>query len=272
MADLEQTMRDRVAAHSRAGGRWYEVRNADGSSGDTAVLRIYDEISPFWGLSADQFARDLAGISTDKIEVQISSPGGSVFDGTAIYNGLRAHPAHITTRVDGVAASIASVIAQAGDHRVIMSGARMMIHEASGIAIGNAKDMRAFADLLENTNDTIVGIYAGRSGKDSAEFADMLASGTDHWMSAQEAVEMGLADEVADPAPKGKPEAKVSVDMAALADALERVNAVLAGAPTTQTSPAGEREETTKATVAAVDRDEAERFLASLTLTKQEES
>lgn len=267
MSDLEKLMRDRVVARATPGRRWYDISNADGTAGDTAVLRIYDEISWF-GIDADQFARDLAGVTTAKIELQINSPGGSVFDGVAIYNALRAHSAHVTTRVDGVAASIASVIAQAGDHRTMMSGARLMIHEASGIAIGNAKDMRDFADLLESTNETIAEIYASRSGKEAAEFADILASGTDHWMSAQQSVEMGLADEVLDPAPKGA-SAKAepaTLDFAPLLDALDRVNAALAAQ---QTPPANQPKEQTEDTVSEVPRDEAERLLASLSFNKE---
>lgn len=175
-------------------GRWYSIRNA--ADEGTAVIRIFDEIG-YWGVTEEQFARDLAAITADEIEVQISSPGGDVFAGIAIYNQLRAHPARVTTRVDGLAASAASFIVQAGDHRQIMSAAQMMIHEAWGLCIGPASDMREYADVLDRQSDVIAGIYASRSGGDVAEFRDLMRS--DHYMSDQEALDAGLVDEIYEP-------------------------------------------------------------------------
>lgn len=187
-------MRDRMLARLPAGERWYEIRNADA---DQAVIRIYDEIS-YWGVTADDFARDLARVTAARIEVQINSPGGDVFDGLAIYNALRAHPAEITTRVDGLAASAASVIVQAGDHRVMLGAAQMMIHEAWGVAVGPAREIREFADLLDRQNEVIAGIYAQRSDGDVDAFRELMTAET--WLTDEGAVELGLADEVVHPA------------------------------------------------------------------------
>lgn len=188
-------LRDRMLARLRPtpeNRSWYEIAAAVDDD-DRAVVRIYDEIS-YWGVSADQFARDLAQVSASTIEVQINSPGGDVFDGLAIFNALRTHEARVVTRVDGLAASAASVIAQAGDERVIVDGAQMMIHEAWGVAVGPASEMREFADLLDRQNQNIAAIYATASGGDVDEFLELMAVET--WMSAAETVERGLADSV----------------------------------------------------------------------------
>lgn len=188
--DLRRRMRDRVSARDSSG---YQIRN----QGDKAVMRIYGEIHWLFGVDAEQIAAELDEITASEIEVQINSPGGDVFDGVAIYNALRAHPARVTTRVDGIAASIASVIAQAGDHRTLMSGGQMMVHEAWGLAIGPAGELRDMADLLDKQTDVIAGIYAERADGDPGEFRDLMEAET--WFTAQEAVDAGLADEVVTP-------------------------------------------------------------------------
>lgn len=196
--DLRERMKAR--AQKLSGQKWYEIR----AEADTATVRIYDEIG-YWGVTADQFARDVAAITTDKIEVQINSPGGDVFDGLAIYNTLRMHPAHVTTRVDGLAASAASIISQAGDHRVIVESAQLMIHEAWGVAVGPASELRDFADLLEQQNKVLAGIYASRSGGDVDVFLGLMSDET--WLTDQAAVDLGLADEVFVPEPASAPAA-----------------------------------------------------------------
>lgn len=191
--DLNQMRRRVLDRMPRGGRRWYDIRN----QGSKATIRLYDEIG-FWGVTEEDFAQDLDQITADEIEVQISSDGGDVFAGIAIYNLLRMHSARVTTRVDGLAASIASVIVQAGDHRVMVGSSQQMIHPAWGVAIGPASEMREFADLLDKQTDVIAGIYAERSGQDLEVWRDKLA-GPDVWMTADEAVEAGLADEVLTP-------------------------------------------------------------------------
>lgn len=170
----------------------YSIRNHM----DVTVVRIYEEI---WanGVNAEDFARDLDQITTPRIEVQINSPGGDVFDGVAIYNALRTHPAHVTTRVDGVAASIASVIAQAGDRRVVLSSGQVMVHNAWALTIGDRRDHAEMRDLLEQQDDIIAGIYASRSGRSKAHFRRLMDAET--WLAGRSIVDEGLADEVVDP-------------------------------------------------------------------------
>ena len=151
------------------------------------------------GTTAADFMSELSEIKTACIVVHISSQGGNVFDGIAIYNALRTHSSPVTTKVDALAASIASVIAQAGDTRLMLTGSQMMIHEAHGLALGNADDMRDLADLLDKQTDNIAGIYAERSGGTGkkAHFLSLMKAET--WMSPTEAVSEGLADEVITP-------------------------------------------------------------------------
>ncbi len=190
---LVEKFRERRRAYNRGGGRWYDIRNA---SGDVAEVRIYDEIG-FFGITADDFVKELAAITAPQIHVAINSPGGDVFDGIAIYNALRNHPATVTTRVDSLAASAASLIVQAGEHRTMFDSSQMMIHEAWGVAIGNASEMREFADILEMQDEIIADIYASASGKEASIFRDLMAKET--WLRAEEAVAQGLADEVVEP-------------------------------------------------------------------------
>lgn len=191
MDDLRKRMRFRIPQAKS----WYQIKAQDGR----AVVRIYDEIS-LWGVTAEDFAADIAGLDVSDLEVQINSPGGDVFDGVAIYNALRTHDASVTTRVDGLAASAASVIVQAGDRRVMVSGSQMMVHEAWGIAIGPASEMREFADLLDKQSDNLAAIYAARSGRPVDEIRGEMAEET--WLTADEAVESGYADDVFEPAAK----------------------------------------------------------------------
>jgi len=175
---------------------WFRIVNQ--ADGDTAAVWLYDEIG-WTGTTAGEFVDQLGQIDAAAIDVHINSIGGSVFDGIAIYNALRAHDATVTTRVDSAALSIASVIAQAGDRRIMLSGSQMMIHEAWGLTIGFAGDMRESAELLDRQTENIAGIYAervGGSGKKS-RFLSLMAG--EHWMNADETVAEGLADEVVRP-------------------------------------------------------------------------
>lgn len=183
----------RKKLQTKAAGRWYDIKN---KAGDIAEVRIYDEIGWF-GTTAEEFVAELDEVTAPEILVAINCPGGDVFDGIAIYNALRAHRATVTTRVDALAASIASVIAQAGDRRVMLSSSQMMIHDAWGLAIGNAKEMRQMAELLDRQSDVIAGIYAARGTNDVAHYRDLMEN--DSWFTDEEAVAEGLADEVIDP-------------------------------------------------------------------------
>jgi ATP-dependent protease ClpP protease subunit/2'-5' RNA ligase len=171
---------------------WYRIENK--TSPDTAEVYLYSEIG-MWGVSADMFAREMSEVKAKTINLHINSPGGEVFDGVAIYNTLKNHPARIEVSIDGLAASAASFIACAGDRIVIMRHAQMMIHDAAGFCMGNGKDMSSMADLLESLSDTIADIYMQRAGGNIAMWRERMRAET--WLNAQEALALKLVDEVA---------------------------------------------------------------------------
>jgi ATP-dependent Clp endopeptidase proteolytic subunit ClpP len=159
-------------------------------------IYIYDEIgSPggFWGVDPEQFAKDMKEL-TGPVNIRINSPGGSVFGGMSIYNAIQSYDGGTTTIVDGLAASAASYIALAGDTVKINQGAFIMIHEAWSLAIGNAKDFRKEADLLDKIDGQIAGFYARKTGKELSDIQEIMTDET--WFTADEALEFGLVDEV----------------------------------------------------------------------------
>tara|TARA_R110002110_G_scaffold97920_4_gene251109 strand:- start:636 stop:1352 length:717 start_codon:yes stop_codon:yes gene_type:complete len=189
--DARDVLSQRITNAAPRGDNWFRIENKAGAT--TADLFIYDEIG-YFGTTAAEFGKTLQALDVDSIDVHINSVGGSVFDGIAIYNALRTHAAKVTTQVDSAALSIASVIAQAGESRTMVSGSQMMIHEAHGVQMGFAGDMREMADLLDKQTGIIAGIYAERSGKDAAGFEVMMREAT--WLDADETVAAGLADDV----------------------------------------------------------------------------
>ena len=172
-------------------------------SDGTAKIRLYDYIEHeggFWGISASEFADVIDSLEDDvtEIELRINSGGGSVWDGLAILNTLRASGRKVKAFVDGVAASAASFIAVACDEVVMMPNSKMMIHDAMGICMGQAQDMHDYADFLDSSSDGIAEIYATKAGGTTKKWRDqMQAKGlVGVWYSAQEAVAAGLADRV----------------------------------------------------------------------------
>jgi ATP-dependent protease ClpP protease subunit len=172
---------------------WYQVRNFVDQP-DVAAIYLYGEIG-YWGVEAQDFVRDLMTLRVSTIVVHINSPGGEVFDGLAIYHALRDHPATIEVRVDGLAASAASFIAMAGDTVTMQRNATMMIHDASGIEIGNAADMHAMGDLLDKVSDNIADIYMQQAGGTVEQWRTVMQAET--WYTGAEALAAGLCDEVA---------------------------------------------------------------------------
>lgn len=149
---------------------------------------IFDE-----GITSKNFIRDLAELGdVNNILVRINSPGGEVFSGIAIYNALKSHPAKIDVVVEGMAASIASVIAMSGDTVRMGVGAMMMVHNPMTIALGNAEDMRKTAGMLDQVGEALVDVYEKRTGMKRQKIKDMLAAET--FMTSGEAVAMGFAD------------------------------------------------------------------------------
>ncbi|HII3673171.1 TPA: ClpP-like prohead protease/major capsid protein fusion protein [Yersinia enterocolitica] len=173
---------------------WFSIQ---AKAGGTASISIYDEIG-FYGVSAKQFAEELTALGRlSHIELHIHSPGGDVFEGIAIYNLLKNHPARITVIVDGIAASMASFIAMVGDVVRMPENAMMMIHRPWGIQGGDAAEMRRYADLLDKVEETLIPAYASKTGKTPEELAAMLESET--WMNGTECLKHGFADELIAP-------------------------------------------------------------------------
>ncbi len=171
---------------------WYEISaKADARR---AEVRLYEEIdhAGWWGVSAAQFASEIAALDVDVIDLRINSAGGSAWDGVAIMNALRRHPARVEVTVDGIAASAASLVCMAGDSVVMARSAQMMVHDAIGGAYGNAQTMRDTADVLDKLCDSYADSYAARAGGDRAAWREVMRAET--WYTAEEAVLAGLAD------------------------------------------------------------------------------
>lgn len=163
---------------------------------EPAVLQIFDQIGEDWfggsGISAKAFSDALQSVGPGPLVVEINSPGGNVWDGLAIYNMLRGRQAPVTTRVVGIAASIASVIALAGDSIEMAEASLFMIHDPSGMVAGTSDDMRKMANALDQHAEILAGIYTKRTGKTSAQIRAAMTAET--WFTAQEAIQFGLAD------------------------------------------------------------------------------
>lgn len=168
------------------------------AQGKTADLFIYGEISSTTWIGDEVtpaiFQKELAALgNVEQIDVYINSPGGDAFAGITIYNMLKRHKARIVTHNDGLAASAASIIFEAGDVRICASNSVTMIHFAWTCACGNKTDLRKVSDVLETLDEQLVQIYSDRTGVDPDEMRQLLEAET--WMSGEEAKEMGFADE-----------------------------------------------------------------------------
>ena len=172
---------------------WYEFKALE--NGATEIY-VYDEIG-FWGITAKDFARDLKELDPKgEINLRINSPGGSVTDGIAIYNLLKNHKAKVNTFIDGLAASMASVIAMAGDKITMPENALMMIHNPWGGAMGDADELRKTADVLDKMKTALVSAYVNKTGLADTEIADLMTAET--WMTGAEALEKGFATQITD--------------------------------------------------------------------------
>jgi len=175
-----------------------------GGSDEVPELYIYGDIGDNWwdetSTSATQIVQALADIDADEISVYINSYGGSVKEGLAIYNALLRNSAKVSIYIDGIAASMASYIAMAGDTVSMSENGMLMLHAPWGFAMGNAEEMREAADVLDRYADSMMGAYQKQVGADGADdVTDWLKDGKDHWFSAQEAADAGLIDEIDDP-------------------------------------------------------------------------
>lgn len=194
-------------------GDWFKfVENKESAGTD---IYIYDEIG-FWGTEASEFVKQLNEIKGNKINLHLNSPGGEIFDGFAIFNALKQHKATVTTYVDGLAASAASFIAQAGDEVIMARNATMMIHDGIAMAYGNAADLRETAELLDKISDNIADVYAYAANRRDnpttlAAFRALMKE--EVWYTGAEAVAAGLADTVLDQDDKEAEEATNKWDL-----------------------------------------------------------
>jgi ATP-dependent protease ClpP protease subunit len=167
-------------------------------------LRIYGDIGQSWDADESNDAKTVVealGNLRGDIDVRINSFGGSVADGLAIFNALRRHDGAVTTHIDGVAYSIASLIAMAGRTVNIADNGMLMVHAPWGAAIGNAVEMREMADILDKHADAMLSSYLRAGGPDADAVRGWLTDGQDHYFTAAEAVNLGLADAISDQAP-----------------------------------------------------------------------
>lgn len=162
---------------------------------DAADVYIYGDIGGWWdGIQPDDIAREIAALDVATLNVHVNSPGGIVFDGIAIYNAFAAHSANVVMHIEGIAASIASVIVMAGDEIRIGESANMMIHKPWSFMIGDADDMRTEADILDSLEQSIVDIYTARTDNDADQVKAWLKAET--WFRGQQAVDNSFADTI----------------------------------------------------------------------------
>lgn len=192
---------EQITASTRSPRQWFNI--AAQASG-TVRIDILGPIGETWeddGMRAADFVAQLAELPANtRLDLHLSSPGGSATEGVVIYNNLRRFTGHTRVVVDGMAASAASIIAMAGDEIVMSPGSLMMIHNGRGALFGgSAQDFRTMADLLDKTNTSMAEVYARRAGGTVAGWLEAMAR--EQWYTAAEAVANGLADRVDDDAP-----------------------------------------------------------------------
>ncbi len=171
---------------------WYSVA-FNSAEPETTKVMLYDEIGG-WGKTAGDFVAELNAIKTPRIDLHINSYGGEVIAGFACYNAIKEHGAEITARIDGIAASIASVIAMAADKVVIAKNAFLMIHNPWAMAIGDSSEIRKQADVLDKLCTGVAQAYADKTGKSLEEVHEKMNAET--WFDSAESKEWGLADEI----------------------------------------------------------------------------
>jgi len=170
---------------------WYDIKAA--ANNKPAVISIYDEIG-MWGITAKEFIADLNAIKDQTIELHINTPGGSVFDGLAMFNALKNSGKDITVRVMGIAASMGSYLAMVGSKIVMAENTFLMVHSPLNGLYGNAADMREMADVLDKIGATLASTYVARTGQSIDEINALLSKDT--YLTAAECLALGFCDEV----------------------------------------------------------------------------
>ncbi len=213
--------------HGSVLARWR--RNARAAEADDkATISIYEPIGESWdgsGVTSRRIAAALRQIGAQPVAVNINSGGGDLFEGLSIYNLLREHPAEVTVRVVGLAASAASVIAMAGDRVEVGRAAMLMIHKAWGLVLGNADEFRRAADDFDEFDGLMASVYAARAEQSVDQVSEWMAAET--WFAGERAVEVGLADGLL-PADQVQEKAAASVADRAPNAALRRIDVALA--------------------------------------------
>ena len=174
-------------------GKWYSIQNKAG--GETADIYIFDEIGTY-GVTAQEFINDIKDLKGTSINLRINSLGGDVFDGMAMYNVIKRREAKTTVYIEGIAASIATIIALGADEVVMAENSLFMIHNAWGGTMGEAKDMRKTADTLDKISGELTDIYRKKTGLSYEALQEMMDEET--WLNAEEAYELGFVDVISD--------------------------------------------------------------------------
>ncbi|MFW2541525.1 head maturation protease, ClpP-related [Primorskyibacter sp. 2E107] len=162
------------------------------ADGEVEVL-VYDQIG-YWGITAEEFVREIKQISASTIHLRIDTPGGDVFMARAMKTALEQHPARVISHVDGLAASAGSYLMLAGDEIEIAKGAFVMIHNAWMITMGDTRDHALSAEMLDKVDGSIRADYATKTGKSAEDFRQLMNDET--WLDAEEALAMGLVDRI----------------------------------------------------------------------------
>ncbi|MGL4296279.1 MAG: head maturation protease, ClpP-related [Aestuariivirga sp.] len=241
----------RAGAVQASARSWFSIQAK--AEADQADVLIYDYIG-WGGVTAADFAKELKAITAKTINVRINTPGGDVFDGLAIFNSLKDHGATINVKIDGIAASIGSIIAMAGHTVTMGASAFLMIHNPWAMAIGNAADMREMAATLDKIGGSLAGIYATRPGVTTEQAQAWMDAET--WFTAEEAQAAGLADAVQG---AGETQARAAFDLSGYAKVPAALTAPVFTPPTTPDADSVRRAALMRKRLALVERGEQSR-------------
>ena len=172
--------------------KWYNIQN---KAGETADIYIFDEIGTY-GVTAQDFISEIKDLKDMPINIRINSLGGDVFDGMAMYNVIKRREAKTTVYIEGIAASIATIIALGADEVIMAENSLFMIHNAWGGTSGEAKDMRKTAETLDKITSELTDIYVKKTGLSYDALAEMMDEET--WLNAEEAFRLGFIDTISD--------------------------------------------------------------------------
>lgn len=190
--------------------RFFNITTSDDG---TSTIFLYGDIGDYTEVQSGRIAQELmeAERVSRRIHVRINSNGGEVYSGIAIFNALRHSQADIRIYVDGIAASMASVIALCGKPVEMSKYARLMLHSVSGGCYGNKQDLQRCMEEIESLEGSLSEIYAERLGMSKEEVKQTYFDGEDHWLTAKEALDLGFIDDIydADPVPADSTPAQI---------------------------------------------------------------